>query len=96
MSGREVIPCPFCGGGSHVVREMNTGHVSMIVCEECGVEVYSGRDSIDTVDVLWNRREQDELMSAAKFIETTNGKEWLPAFARSLGYRRDPIKGDFT
>ena len=55
----KVRDCPFCGGRAHPVMDMTTGAVSLIACELCGVEVYSGHRSIEEVKTLWERRTED-------------------------------------
>jgi uncharacterized protein with PIN domain len=55
----DLKSCPFCGEKVHRVLEMGyDNQTSLITCEGCGAEFYSGHNSIETIDVIFNRRTQ--------------------------------------
>lgn len=48
------LPCPFCGGVTHVYDFRKVGHSTKFICDKCGMELALNFDMCDSV-VRYNR-----------------------------------------
>lgn len=45
-----ILPCPFCGGVTHVYDFRKVGHTVKFICDKCYMELALGFDMCDSVE----------------------------------------------
>lgn len=58
---RELLPCPFCGGGATISHWDNSGKYTKVNCIRCGANTGKRLRSFDAV-AAWNTRPQSTLL----------------------------------